>query len=384
MSVRKSLVVMGLIAIMFSVQGLSQTSSVLKSGLSTKFEAKLLFYDDTFEPNNNPGQATLVNFGGEYNHQLYWATSYDTDDDSNQPTHAAVSPAADADWYKLEAKAGERLQIEMRILAPKQMDGVMAFYFGTSLIYPINSYGGGMSENIDFTVPPNSDGTYYIQVASYANQQEGRYRLLVYKTLVYEPNTLSLVYPNNSGIWLTAGQTYEIKWNKSGLDNPSINIELYKGGGWYQNIKSNAANTGSYFWQIPAATATGSDYKIKITSASNPSLTDMSDNYFVISSSINNVELNVVSKIKDFSLSQNFPNPFNPETVINYALPQPGSVRLSVFDLLGREVAVLVDERQETGAYRVKFDGANQSAGMYFCRLVSGKFVKTVKMVLKK
>jgi hypothetical protein len=66
-----------------------------------------------------------------------------------------------------------------------------------------------------------------------------------------------------------------------------------------------------------------------------------------------------------FALSQNFPNPFNPTTAISYQLPAASDVRLSVFDLLGREVAVLVDERKAPGSYEVQFDAAAMASGVY-------------------
>lgn len=68
-------------------------------------------------------------------------------------------------------------------------------------------------------------------------------------------------------------------------------------------------------------------------------------------------------------LMQNYPNPFNPTTMIGYQIPVSGHVRLTVFDLLGREVAVLVDERKAAGRYEVRFDGSGLSSGVYFYRI---------------
>ncbi|MBK8983851.1 MAG: T9SS type A sorting domain-containing protein [Ignavibacteria bacterium] len=78
-----------------------------------------------------------------------------------------------------------------------------------------------------------------------------------------------------------------------------------------------------------------------------------------------------------FKLSQNFPNPFNPETVISYGLPVTGFVKLSVYDILGNEVAELVNEKQYAGRYEVKFDGSNIASGVYFYKLTAGKFSET-------
>ena len=87
----------------------------------------------------------------------------------------------------------------------------------------------------------------------------------------------------------------------------------------------------------------------------------------------------------DFSLAQNYPNPFNPSTKITYTLKSSSTVRLSVYDLLGREAAVLVnDERKAAGKYEVTFNSTNVSSGIYFYRLQTDNFVKTNKMVVIK
>ena len=99
----------------------------------------------------------------------------------------------------------------------------------------------------------------------------------------------------------------------------------------------------------------------------------------------------------EFSLLQNYPNPFNPTTEISYQVPVASTVRLAVYDLLGREVAVLVNERKAPGSYEVKFDGSSLSSGVYIYRLQAGDpsansgpraesrgFVSTQKLILLK
>jgi hypothetical protein len=84
------------------------------------------------------------------------------------------------------------------------------------------------------------------------------------------------------------------------------------------------------------------------------------------------------------SLSQNYPNPFNPTTKIGFGVWGLGSteVRLCVYDLLGREVAVMVDEKKDAGFYEVKLDGSNLASGVYFYRLQVGDFVSTKKLLI--
>ncbi len=88
--------------------------------------------------------------------------------------------------------------------------------------------------------------------------------------------------------------------------------------------------------------------------------------------------------ITSYSLRQNFPNPFNPSTKINFTLPQDGIVSLKVFDVLGREIAVLVNGFQSRGNYNIDFDGSKLSNGIYYYQLVTGNFTSTKKMILMK
>ena len=85
-----------------------------------------------------------------------------------------------------------------------------------------------------------------------------------------------------------------------------------------------------------------------------------------------------------YSLLQNHPNPFNPVTNISYSIPRSGEVSLKIYNLLGEEVASLVDGHQPTGEYQTEWDASNISSGIYFYRLQAGDFVKTRKMVLLK
>jgi hypothetical protein len=85
-----------------------------------------------------------------------------------------------------------------------------------------------------------------------------------------------------------------------------------------------------------------------------------------------------------FALGQNYPNPFNPETVIRYSLIVSGLTTLKVYDVLGREVATLVNEVKTPGKYSVKWDARNAASGVYFYKLQSGSFVDVKKLAVLK
>jgi hypothetical protein len=85
-----------------------------------------------------------------------------------------------------------------------------------------------------------------------------------------------------------------------------------------------------------------------------------------------------------YALSQNYPNPFNPSTTISFSVPQPGDVTIALFDLLGKEVATVVNERLDAGRYSVAFSARSLPSGLYFYHMRAGNFSETKKMTLVK
>ncbi len=87
---------------------------------------------------------------------------------------------------------------------------------------------------------------------------------------------------------------------------------------------------------------------------------------------------------ENYSLSQNFPNPFNPVTNIKFTLPAGGLTKLVIFDIMGREVATLLNKDMNAGSYTADFDASSLSSGVYFYKIISGSFTDTKRMVLVK
>jgi hypothetical protein len=91
-----------------------------------------------------------------------------------------------------------------------------------------------------------------------------------------------------------------------------------------------------------------------------------------------------VQPVKSFGLSQNYPNPFNPTTKIWYEIPERSFVTIKVYDVLGKEIAILVDEEKPNGNYEVEFNGNGLASGIYYYGITAGNFSQTKKMILLK
>jgi Secretion system C-terminal sorting domain len=116
----------------------------------------------------------------------------------------------------------------------------------------------------------------------------------------------------------------------------------------------------------------------------------LSAGFWGVSSSVTSVAVEDAEGLpREFSLDQNYPNPFNPTTVISYHMASTGRVSLKIFDVYGREVTTLVNERKPPGTYRVRVDAGSLASGVYLYRLImvpagveGGTFVRTRKMIL--
>lgn len=101
--------------------------------------------------------------------------------------------------------------------------------------------------------------------------------------------------------------------------------------------------------------------------------------YFDKATSIDNEPTEI---IRDFELLHNYPNPFNPSTIIQYSIPTEEFITLKIFDILGREVETLINQNQKPGSYEIEWNANNQSSGIYFYRIRADHFIQTKKMLL--
>jgi hypothetical protein len=152
------------------------------------------------------------------------------------------------------------------------------------------------------------------------------------------------------------------------------------------NGMSNTSHTTSL-------TAPPTEIRATALAAGNPVLTDGQSMYIALARATGTTENTLgtgtsVDRAEGvptvYELSQNYPNPFNPTTTIRYSLPVSSNVTLSVFDVLGKEVATLVNGNIEAGVHSVQFNGADLSSGIYFYTLRAGSVVENKKMFLIK
>jgi len=122
---------------------------------------------------------------------------------------------------------------------------------------------------------------------------------------------------------------------------------------------------------------------IRITNVDDGDVLDISDDVFTIDmvTGVEELEEGIPS---EFDLSQNYPNPFNPITLIKYQVPEASLVSIKVYDLIGREVTVLVNEIKQPGNYQISFDGKNLASGIYFYKMKAAEFVSVKKMNILK
>lgn len=179
---------------------------------------------------------------------------------------------------------------------------------------------------------------------------------------------------------------------RGALISATLNEKIYVMGGEYPGIYGNnyeydiSSNTWREvaFMQTPrhSTGAVAYDNKIYVIGGGNAYGVSPSNVTEVFTINLTNVEEHINPSF--YNLQQNFPNPFNPSTIIEYSISEPSDVKLSIIDVIGREVVTLINKYQTAGEYKIKFDAVNLSSGTYLYTLnVNGK-MEIKKMLLIK
>ncbi len=178
------------------------------------------------------------------------------------------------------------------------------------------------------------------------------------------------------------GETVMLNWSTaSEQDNDHFVIERGSGGQW-QSVASIAGNgtsieTNHYSWR-DRQVRVGSSYQYRLIAV------DAYGNRLQVGEGSVVMGLAAPATITEYRLYTNYPNPFNPSTILTFDLVEAGHVKLSVYDVLGRQVELLVDESMPAGRHSVVFDAAGLPSGLYLYRIEAGAFSDMRKMVLMK
>lgn len=193
-----------------------------------------------------------------------------------------------------------------------------------------------------------------------------------------------VTYPNLAD---TINGQQTVTWDVANTNNApvnciNVNILLSTDGGntWPTTLSANTPNDGSELVTLPTIDAP--QCRIKVESVGNIFF-DISNQNFMIAVNIGIQQY--TGTAVEFKLEQNFPNPFNPVTMINFGIPKKSAVTLVIYDVTGKIVSTLINNEIKTeGNYGYEFDAANLPSGIYFYKLSAGEFVESKKMILVK
>ncbi len=169
----------------------------------------------------------------------------------------------------------------------------------------------------------------------------------------------------------------------AGTFTASTNSALYSVAGSESGVRASVNNIDEAVFKWTAPAAGSGEVKMYLSGLQGSKSGATTKIILSILESVTGVS-GTKEGIDSFVLNQNYPNPFNPVTVINYQLAVTSHTSLKVLDILGKEVAVLVDETKEAGNYSVKFDGTKLSSGIYFAKLTSVGKSQIKKLMLMK
>lgn len=172
----------------------------------------------------------------------------------------------------------------------------------------------------------------------------------------------------------------EIEWTSDNISLLNLEFSLDGGKNWQTIAENIDATLENYSWQLNVVVS--SETLIKLVDSENANIYKLSNEFEI--KGVTDINGNGLEIPKEFSLKQNFPNPFNPSTTIQYTIPKESHVKLKVYDVLGKEVAELTSEIQPAGNYQLELNGSALNSGIYFCTMTSGDFQSSIKMILMK
>ena len=186
---------------------------------------------------------------------------------------------------------------------------------------------------------------------------------------------ITVTGPNGGDLWVI-GSVRTVTWSAPTLTG-NVKIEInrqYPAGTWTTVIPSTA-NDGAHSWLVTPSPTSGA--RVRVSSITTPTTHDISDGPFTITASLSQNTTSIVESVAEVEgpvpteayLAQNFPNPFNPTTTLEFGLPEAGRITVRVFDITGREVALLIHGAVAAGRHRILWNCQSCAAGVYLVAL---------------
>jgi hypothetical protein len=234
--------------------------------------------------------------------------------------------------------------------------------------------------------------TFFNIIRTYSNDPNFKYGVATtenFQTIAESVYGQSLDYFFQEWIYGENYPKYTVNWSRNQISGNTYQVDLNV----IQNINSNPA----YFTmpiRVKVNTTLGDTVVTLFNNAQNqnfqfevngiPQTINFDYGNWILKDVLGITDSEILPIPAEFSLEQNYPNPFNPSTRIKYTLPSKEFVVLKIFNILGKEIASLVNTEQTAGTYELDFDAFNLNSGVYFYRIEAGSYVDTKKMLLVK
>jgi hypothetical protein len=257
-----------------------------------------------------------------------------------------------------------------------------AFFLADSTIYNYRRFDADNNE---------TDELYFSESGVEIINPDPDDKILSFETIILEDSTSEKVFVT-SNVNLLAGDS--IKFKEVNRNNLLLN-NFGEGMNYDLHIRFASINGQDVFENISIPIGQNSGHQIVpdwndlqnepvkiLIDFGNDGTID--DSIFVQNQATSIDDQGILLSPNSYNLAQNYPNPFNPTTTIKYSIPESGNVSLKVYDILGNEVASLVNEEKVQGVYSVTFDASRLSSGVYFYKIRAGNYFETKKMLLIK
>lgn len=342
-----------------------------------------------------PGKIEAENYDLGGNNVGYYDTNIQNQGGAYRPAEGVdteVCTDAGGGYNVGFVAAGEWLKYNINILETTSYNFVLraasnAISAGTMRIYiddvdvtgvmSIGNTGGWQTwTNVNKPNIPLTQGNRVLKIAIEGGEFNINYLNIVKSA---SPTTLKLTSPVGGETW-AVGSIQEVTWESANFDRVAIGLSTNNGASWVPVNNDFPAEYGVCRFVVPNSPST--ECKVLIIDKLNSATSSSSANTFTITASTDADE--EAMQVYDFALAGNYPNPFNPSTIIVYTVKEDADIALTVYDVMGKEISRPASGFHKAGKYEAAFDGTGLSSGTYIYTLQAGGQTDFGKMTLIK